>query len=130
MDVSNLTTAARASAVSGTNKPAATGNSLPVLGQGQVRSETVKAAPSPAQNSANQPSTAELHELVGQANSALQARFSDLKFSVDESTDINVVRIEDSDTGELIRQIPSEAMLAIARALDDAQQGMVLEEKA
>lgn len=130
MDVSNLTSAGRASGVSAQGKPAGQGNILPVSGQGQVRSGNAKTAPSPTQNAANQPSAAELRELVGQANNALQARFSDLKFTVDESTDINIVRIEDADTGELIRQIPSKAMLAIARALDEAQQGMMLEEKA
>ena len=130
MDVSNLKSTARAPSVSGTGKPAAAGNSLPVSGQGSVRSEKAEAAPAPGQNAAKQPTAAELRELVGQANSALQARFSDLKFTVDESTDINIVRIEDTNTGELIRQIPSKALIAFARTLDEAQQGMVFEEKA
>lgn len=138
MDVSNLTTSpsvaasiAKSTGVAGPNKPAAQGNSLPGTGQARVRSE--KPQVDNSQNSkaaAAQPNAAELRELVGQANNALQARFSDLKFTVDEGTDINIVRIEDSETGEIIRQIPSEAMLAIARALDEAQQGMMLEEKA
>ncbi|VAX01582.1 hypothetical protein MNBD_GAMMA19-350, partial [hydrothermal vent metagenome] len=76
-----------------------------------------------------QPNTEELNKLVEQVNMTLQGRFSDLKFTVAEGTDINVVRIEDAETGELIRQIPSEAMVAIARALGEAQQGMMFEER-
>jgi flagellar protein FlaG len=134
MDVSNVNTAHPAAAsvvkttgTSGPGKSTAQGNSLPVAGQAGVR--TGKSQTDKPQ-SAPQPNAAELRELVGQANSTLQARFSDLKFTVAEGTDINVVRIEDSETGELIRQIPSEAMLAIARALDEVKQGMMLEEKA
>lgn len=134
MDVSNVNTTPSAAAsvvkttgTAGPSKAAAQGNSLPVAGRASVPTENPQ---TDNPQSAPQPNASELRELVGQANSALQARFSDLKFTVAEGTDINVVRIEDSETGELIRQIPSEAMLAIARALDEVKQGMMLEEKA
>ena len=78
---------------------------------------------------APQPNAEELGNLVAQANDAAQVHASHLKFSVAEGTDINVVRIEDSQTGELIRQIPSEAMVAIARALAEQSQGTMLEER-
>lgn len=134
MDVSNVTikgsTAASVAPAVGTARPAGQGNSLPDVRQVEVRSETSQAVTPQENTSVNQPNIAELRELVGQANEALQARFSDLKFTVDDSTNINIVRIEDSETGELIRQFPSEAMLAIARALDNMQQGSVFEEKA
>jgi flagellar protein FlaG len=38
-----------------------------------------------------------------------------LNFSVDESTGYNVVRVVNPDTGELIRQLPSEELLKISR---------------
>lgn len=41
-----------------------------------------------------------------------------LAFSIDEDTDRPVVRITDASTGELIRQIPSQEALDIARSLD------------
>ena len=53
---------------------------------------------------------------------ALQNRFgstvSSLQFEVDGESNKVVVRIVDSDTKELIRQIPSEEMLAISESLD------------
>ena len=134
MDVSTLTTrnsmAASATTVTATNKPAFNGNSLPDVGQVRVRLEKPQVDKPADGTTTSEPNTEELRVLVGQANEVLQARFSDLKFTVDEGTDINIVRIEDSETGELIRQFPSEAMVAIARALDNVKQGMVFEETA
>lgn len=43
---------------------------------------------------------------------------SDLKFSVDDDLDIPVVKVIDRSTDKVIRQIPSEEMLALAKALD------------
>jgi len=74
-------------------------------------------------------SPADMRDLVNQANESFSMSTSNLKFSVAEGTDINVIRIEDAETGELIRQIPSEEMVAIARALKDQQQGMMLKER-
>ena len=137
MNVSNVTqlgleasSVAKATGISGAGKSAAIGNTLPEIGPVDVRSENPQVTNSASQNntSAPQPNSKELHGLVDQANETLQGRFSDLKFTVAEGTDISVVRIEDSKTGELIRQVPSEAMVAIARALDEAQRGMMLEE--
>ena len=51
-----------------------------------------------------------------------------LQFSVDDSTGKTIVRITDAETGEMIRQIPSEELLAIARSLDKAQ-GMLLKQE-
>lgn len=134
MDVSTLTTrnsmAASAATVPATNKPAFDGNSLPDVGQVRVSLEKPQVENPADGTKTSEPNAEELRVLVGQANEVLQARFSDLKFTVDEGTDINIVRIEDSETGELIRQFPSEAMVAIARALDNVKQGMVFEEKA
>lgn len=131
MDVSNLTITGQARPAAGqvpgvaeTSKPAAVGNPLPVSGQ-------VRAPSGAPQNAASSTpaNTDELHNLVEQANEAIAVRFSNLKFSVAEGTNINVVRIEDSETGELIQQIPSEQMVALARALDEIKQGMMLKEK-
>ncbi|MBL1275531.1 MAG: flagellar protein FlaG [Ectothiorhodospiraceae bacterium] len=133
MDISNLTTTntvatsvAKPSGGGGANKLAAQGIILPETAAPVAGSETI----AKSDNTALQPDTKELRNLVNQANATLQARSSDLKFTVDEASNISVVRIEDSDTGELIRQIPSKAMLAIAQALEEFTQGSVLEEKA
>ena len=133
MDISNLTKATSAAPVvtkvagepSSRHFAATEGNTLPGAGQNRVDAEY----PSDT-NPVSPTSPDELNELVNQANLTLQSRSSDLKFTIAEGTDISVVRIEDSETGELIRQFPSEEMVAIARALEATQQGMMFEEKA
>ena len=54
---------------------------------------------------------------------------NNLNFSIDDSTGKTIVRVTDGETGELIRQIPSEEMLAIAQSLDK-MQGLLLRQKA
>jgi flagellar protein FlaG len=109
--------------LAGTSKPAAQVVSMPQVRQLSVGSENPQSTASP-------PNSAELHDLVDKANAALPANASNLKFSVAEGTHINVVRIEDTETGELIRQIPSETMLAIARAFSEDKHGTMLEDQA
>lgn len=104
-------------------KPVAGGNALPQAGQ-PLPSQT-----SSPRNGSPQPAAGDLHSLVAQANNAPQVRASNLEFSVAEGTNIDVVRIRDSETGDVIRQIPSEAMVAIARALSEQSSGTMLEEK-
>lgn len=42
----------------------------------------------------------------------------ELKFSIDEDLGISVVKVMDKESGDLIRQIPSEDMLELAKGLD------------
>lgn len=48
-----------------------------------------------------------------------------LRFSVDNETGKTVVRVVDVSTGETIRQMPSEEVLAISRSIDRLQ-GLLL----
>lgn len=111
----------------GSSKPANQGNLLPLAGQ-----ENAPAASAPRDSTAQQEkhSAEDLQNLVNQANSFMPARNSNLKFTVAEGTDINIVRVEDTETGELIRQIPSKEMVAVAQALQESIQGTMLQEKA
>ncbi|NOY73973.1 MAG: flagellar protein FlaG [Gammaproteobacteria bacterium] len=124
MDVSDLIKTGSVPSSIARQSPVTSGNSLPDARQVRVSTEAQQDV-----TPVLQPNTEELNTLVEKVNMTLQGRFSDLKFTVAEGTDINVVRIEDAETGELIRQIPSEAMVAIARALDEVQQGMMFEER-
>jgi flagellar protein FlaG len=53
---------------------------------------------------------------------------SEISFSIDEKTGLNVVKVIDSSTNEVIRQFPSEEVIAIAQALDKLQ-GLFLRDK-
>jgi flagellar protein FlaG len=106
---------------------------LPAVSATSVGTTAARAAPSPGtggsvEASVPQPppqataqqsvSNAAIREAAQQVNNYLQSNKSSLQFEVDGQTDKVVVRIVDSATKELIRQIPSEEMLAISESLD------------
>lgn len=53
---------------------------------------------------------------------------AEISFSVDEESGLNVVKVIDKASKEVIRQIPSEEMVAIAAALDKLQ-GLFVRDK-
>jgi flagellar protein FlaG len=96
-----------------TTAPAA----VPVHGRAPARveatvSEQVHAAP---------PSSEQVRRAAEVINRQLQVVAPNLRFSVDEDTGKTVVRVVDTDTGEIIRQVPSEEALAISRSIDRLQ---------
>jgi len=68
-------------------------------------------------------------QVANQINDFLRSSSSNLQFTVDGDTSDVVVRIVDSQTKEVIRQIPSEEMLAISKSLDQ-MSGLLLKQKA
>jgi len=66
---------------------------------------------------------------VVQANRAMAALSATLSFEVDAETQTTVVKVIDSSDNSVLRQIPSQEMLEIARALDRLQ-GMLVRDKA
>lgn len=76
------------------------------------------------------PDRAKIEQVVKELKQLVDPIVSNgLNFSIDDSTGKSIVRITDGKTGELIRQIPSEEMLAIAQSLDK-MQGLLLRQKA
>ena len=132
MDVSQVTNfrsvsvpPVKASKVADTVETLPSGNSLP-----EVEPHNIHSNQPQQKNSDSLDEGKPLQGLVDQTNKTLSMRFSNLKFTVAEGSDVPVVRIEDSETGELIRQIPSEQMVALAKAMEEIKQGMLLEEQA
>lgn len=74
-----------------------------------------------------QVSVSKLEQATQKINQAMLA--NNLQFTVDKDTGINVVKVVDTVTKEVIRQFPSEEVLAIAKVLDQLQ-GLLLREKA
>jgi len=83
-----------------------------------------------------QPSSDQLQSAVDNINQAMRQSKQNLELSVDPYTKTPVVKMVDTQTGELIRQFPSEAVLAIASSIDkflqqsQFQHGLLLKEKA
>jgi flagellar protein FlaG len=77
-----------------------------------------------------QASAAQLREALAYVNRALQQSNRNLEFTVDSETERPVVKLVDSESGDVIRQFPSEEALAISRAIDDFQQGLLIRQEA
>jgi flagellar protein FlaG len=75
------------------------------------------------------PTPEQIAEAIATANKALKSVSSSVEFSLDHGTGKTVIRIIDSSNHQVIRQVPSEEMLAIARAVDRLQ-GLLLRQDA
>ena len=64
----------------------------------------------------------ELNNAVKNVSGYVQNITRELNFSVDEELGRTVVTIIDENTGELIRQIPSEDMLTLAKTLNEIKE--------
>ena len=91
---------------------------------------TVKLRDAPVQSvSPPKPATDELQKALETLRKSVPIKSSALQFSLDESSGRTVARVVDSETGEVIRQIPSKELLEIAKSIDK-MQGVLLKQKA
>jgi|TARA_A200000159_G_C7260383_1_gene312788 flagellar protein FlaG len=65
---------------------------------------------------------AQLDEAVAKVESFLKVQNRDLAFTIDEETNRSVVTVKDSQSGDVIRQIPSEEVLKLAERIQELQQ--------
>jgi len=85
----------------------------------------------PVEQKTKAPTQTQVQNAVDSLNKAMGQISSDVQFSIDKSTKQTVIRVVESKTGEVIRQFPSEEVLAISRAIDQMQQqGLLLKQKA
>lgn len=78
----------------------------------------------------------DLAEVAGKINEMFQSESRSLQFNVDEASGRTVINIVDMQTGEQIKQIPSEELLEISRKLaahlenKDEMSGMLVKSRA
>ena len=94
-----------------------------------VADAVVKAPAPPVQQKQAPPSQQQVEQALDKVKQVMTAKASALTFTVDDKSGDTIVRVVDSDTGEVIRQIPSKELVEIARALDK-MQGMLLKQSA
>lgn len=112
-------------------------NMAPQLGRVSVdgnlkAADAIKTSPVAAKTEAQQPSDQQLKAAVDNINQAMRQSNKSLELSIDTSTKKPVVKMIDSETGELLRQYPSKEVLAIAQGIDEflSHQGLLLNKKA
>ena len=75
------------------------------------------------------PSSAQVAQAIQHINKALQEQSRNLEFSIDADSQRTIVKVVDQKTGEVLRQIPTEEALEIAKALDQAS-GLLIRQQA
>ena len=75
------------------------------------------------------PKPIDVHQAVEKLNKIAQAQKKDVSFSVDEESESTVIKIFRTNTGELIKQFPSEEILAM-RARIRSNTGWFYDSKA
>lgn len=79
---------------------------------------------------ASPPSAEQLKSVVDGINKVLKQANRSLEFSVDDDAHRQVIKLVDSETGDVIRQFPSDEMLAISRAIGEAQAELMVKQEA
>ena len=74
-------------------------------------------APAARNQSAQQPTRAAVQAAAQQLQDYLATAGRTLEFRLDQNTGMTVVTVKDSESGDVIRQIPSEEVLKIAESL-------------
>lgn len=83
---------------------------------GQMEASQQKDVPAKAENQQG------LQQAVSFLNEQVQTVKRSLEFAVEDDTGMVVVSVRDSDTNELIRQIPAEYVVEMARKMQELQE--------
>ena len=109
-------------------RPVAQGESSAETRDSQANaSASARASSSPTGNSTVAPE--ELQKAVDSMNDFVSSIRNPLNFSIDKDTGPTIVKVIDQTTDEVIKQIPSEEMLAIAKAIDKLK-GLFIQQEA
>lgn len=63
---------------------------------------------------------------VDKINGMMQSSNQDVKFSIDKSTGRIVIKVMDMQNNQVIKQIPSKEVLAIAQQIDSFSKGLLV----
>ncbi|WP_447927615.1 flagellar protein FlaG [Vreelandella sp. EE27] len=80
-------------------------------------------APTQSQPPATEVSREELEEPIARLNEALRDR--GVEFEVSEEASRIIARVIDRETGDVIRQIPSEEVLEVAKRIEEMKGGII-----
>ncbi len=88
-----------------------------------------QAAPQASSAAVSIPNPEKIQQAVQDIRRAVEPVAHNLNFSIDRESGKTVIRVVDSATQELIRQIPSEELMSISRSLNRLA-GLLLQEQA
>mgnify|MGYP001164638324 FL=1 len=93
------------------------------------RSTNIQQNANPQGSTQRTPDIGEVQKALEEVEKAVAPMAQSLQFSLDKDSGKTVVKVMDTDTNEVIRQIPSEEVLAISKAVDKLK-GLLLKQQA
>lgn len=118
--ISSVSTSAVSATRAGVRSPA-----LPPASSGSPAQAVTQSSSPAASGVASAPAPADLSKAVEQIQGYLRDSGKSLSVSFDDSADRYVTKVVSSDTGEVVRTIPSEEVLEVARAINEKLGGLV-----
>ena len=108
--------------------------STPPPAQSRAEASSISAAQDrklaePAKEPAQPVGREQVKAALGSVREYIEPINGNLEFSINDDTQQIVIRVTDKVTKELIRQIPSEEMIAMAKALDTIK-GLLIQQQA
>ena len=67
--------------------------------------------------------------IAEELNKSIAVLNSHVSFAIDDATDRTIIKVTDTETGELIRQVPPEVMLKLLKRMTE-MVGLLMDEKA
>jgi len=123
--MSNINTANTASS-SGAYQSAPQAVQQPSRSDAEVVAQVAATVIKPSSvDATSQPTRDVVAKAAAQLQQFVQSMGRNLSFSVDETTGYHVVRVVNPDTGELVRQLPSEELLKISRDFQRLNNALV-----
>jgi flagellar protein FlaG len=82
------------------------------------------------QQQAAQPTAAQLKNAVDSINRAMKQNNSNVEFSLEKGSKQAVVKVVDTETGQLISQFPSKQVVAMSQMIGESQPGALVKQQA
>ncbi|WP_445397066.1 flagellar protein FlaG [Zobellella sp. An-6] len=92
---------------------------------GSEATQTTQAVQAADKSAAAELTHEQLEQMAGQMESFIGSFNRGLKFRVDEDSGRQVVTVVDNNSGDVIRQIPSEELLEVVTRLAEATGGLI-----
>ncbi|MEO0318139.1 MAG: Flagellar protein [Pseudomonadota bacterium] len=109
--------------------PAVVDTAMAVPATAVPRTAMAAGAARPAAEAAPAVDPNALRELVDKLNQTIGTTGQQVQFSIDHDTHQTVLRVTDAESGAVLRQIPGDEALSMARILD-RMQGILIRQKA
>jgi len=98
-------------------------------GTQNVSATPPQGTPTPPQATV-QPTDAQLKSAVDSINNTMKQNNSNVEFSIEKGSNQAVIKVVDTQTGQLISQFPSKSAVAISQMVAQSQPGALVKQEA